>query len=43
MNYEGGMRVGYGQSQFKAIRDRRGTVVAFNGPDRMYRKIISTT
>jgi len=25
---KGGMRVGYDQSQFKAIGDRRGTVVA---------------
>ena len=34
MKYEGGMRVGYGQragqSRFKAIGNRRGTVVAFN-------------
>jgi hypothetical protein len=35
MKYEGGMRDGYGQragqSRFKAIGNRRGTVVAFNG------------
>jgi hypothetical protein len=35
MKYEGGMRDGYGQragqSRFKAICNRRGTVAAFNG------------